>query len=164
MLLQITTRLLVLALLASTQFQTAVNSGVSQGTDATSQSKSSVPQNPKPGPTVELLTKAEEKDLKRYIQAVYSSVIQQWYADMPESIMLGEPGRNVLKFRILQDGTVPKDYSVMELSSERKNLDEASMRAILKASPFKHLPEQFSKPFIELRFSFYYNSKPQKSQ
>jgi len=75
------------------------------------------------------------------------------------SVQLGEHGRNVVKFRILRDGTVPADYLKMEISSDKKDLDQASIRAIQKAAPFKPLPEEFQQPFIEMRFSFYYNCK-----
>jgi outer membrane biosynthesis protein TonB len=43
------------------------------------------------------------------------------------------------------------------VSSEKSDLDAASLQGIREAAPFKHLPELFSKPFIVLRLSFYYN-------
>jgi TonB family protein len=148
-----------LALLASTPFQTlgaaeTVQNKEFQSTAAVSQSDS------KPG--VELLTDSEGIDFKPYIQAVYSTVSYRWMLAMPTSVQLGEQGRNVIKFRILRDGTVPTDSLKIEISSQKKDLDQASLRAIQKAAPFKHLPEKFSKPFIELRFSFFYNCKPGK--
>jgi hypothetical protein len=31
------------------------------------------------------------------------------------------------------------------------------LQGLQEAAPFNHLPEKFSKPFIVLRFTFYYN-------
>lgn len=148
-------RVFALALLTSTQFQTAETQRNNQ-----SQSSPAVSQGPS---DIELLTDTEEIDFKPYIQVVYSAVRYRWMLTMPTSVQLGEQGRNVIKFRILPDGTVPTDSPKIEISSQKKDLDQASLRAIQKAAPFKHLPEKFSKPFIELRFSFFYNCKAAKS-
>lgn len=149
-----------LALLASTPFQTLGAAETVQNKE--SQSTAAVPQSDSKA-EVELLTDTEEINFKPYVQAVYSAVRYKWMLAMPTSVQLGEQGRNVVKFHILQDGTVPTDSLKMEISSQKKDLDQVSLRAIQKATPFKHLPEKFSKPFIELRFSFYYNCKPPKS-
>jgi TonB family protein len=127
-----------------------------------SRSTAAVPQNVSK-PNVELLTDTDEIDFKPYIQSVYSVVSHRWMVSMPTSVLLGEQGRNVIKFRILQDGSVPADSLKVEISSEKKDLDQVSLRAIQKTAPFKHLPDKFSKPFIELRFTFLYNCKPAKS-
>ena len=43
--------------------------------------------------------------------------------------------------------------------------DAASVEGIQEAAPLAHVPENFSKPFIVLRFTFYYNLKvPKNSQ
>jgi outer membrane biosynthesis protein TonB len=50
----------------------------------------------------------------------------------------------------------------MVRSSEKSDFDAASSQAVREAAPFNHLPQKFSKPFIEVRFTFYYNVAPSK--
>jgi hypothetical protein len=51
-----------------------------------------------------------------------------------------------------------RDVSLSVIASSNKSdFDAASLHGIQEAAPFKHLPEKFSKPFIVLRFTFYYN-------
>ena len=111
---------------------------------------------------LELLTDWEGIDFQPYVKDVFVAVRQHWYSVMPQSVQLGERGSNVVRFRVLRNGTVPPDSVQLEISSNKQDLDRTSSKAIQKAGPFKPLPEKFSKPFIELRFTFYYNCKPTK--
>lgn len=81
---------------------------------------------------------------------------------MPPSVESGQQGINTVQFRVLKDGTVPEDFLKLVFSSEKKDLDEASLQGVRKAAPFSHLPETYSQPFIVLRFTFYYNIAPKK--
>jgi TonB family protein len=74
------------------------------------------------------------------------------------SVQSGEQGKNAIRFLVLQNGTIPENFVKLEIRSGQKDLDEASPQAVRKAAPFKHLPEKFSQPFIDLRVTFYYNS------
>lgn len=69
----------------------------------------------------------------------------------------GQLGKNAVQFRVLRDGTIPKNFLKLVYSSGKKDLDEASSQAVRKAAPFSHLPETYSQPFIELRMTFFYN-------
>lgn len=93
---------------------------------------------------------------------MYLSVKNKWRTVVPPSVESGEQGRNTVQFRVLQDGTVPQEFLKLVFSSEKKDLDEASMQAIRKAAPFSHLPEKYSAPFITLRFTFAYNTALEK--
>jgi TonB family protein len=91
------------------------------------------------------------------------SVKEKWMVNMPPSVMLGNQGVNTVEFRVLRDGTIPKEFIKMVFRSGKNDLDIASLQAIRQASPISHLPEKFSQPFILLRFMFYYNSHAPKS-
>jgi len=78
----------------------------------------------------------------------------------PPSIEKGLQGKNTVEFRILRDGNIQKDSLKMIASSQKSELDTASLGAVREAAPFSHLPENFSEPFIVLRMTFYYNLLP----
>ena len=107
--------------------------------------------------TFKMLSETEGVDFDFYLRDLYLSVRKQWFAKMPGSVARGQQGTNTIEFRVLQDGSVPKDSLKMVVSSENSDFDEASLQAVRNAAPFSHLPEKFSKPDIGLRFTFYYN-------
>ncbi len=117
----------------------------------------------KAGCTIQLLTNPEGADFNNYLHEVYLSVKKHWFANLPPSVERGDQGIDSVEFRILQDGSVPKEYVKLIMSSHKTALDEASLQSIREAAPFSHLPEKFSQPFITLRFTSYYNLPiPQK--
>jgi hypothetical protein len=107
-------RILAVVLLASTLLQTLGAAETLQNKE--SQSTAAAPQTDSK-PEVELLTDTEGIDFKPYMQAVYSAVRYRWLLAMPMPVKLGEQGRTVVKFHILQNGTVPADSVKMEISS-----------------------------------------------
>jgi TonB family protein len=111
---------------------------------------------------IEMLTPTEGVDFNGYLRNVYVTTKKRWFASMPPSVAKGQKGVNSVEFRILQDGTVPKEFVKMKASSGKAELDEASLAGIREAAPFPKLPEKFTAPYIELRFTFYYNLKPQR--
>jgi len=156
-------RLLLMALLVSTQFR-ALGTAVTQQKNGPLQSNSA-PNNPQArSGTIEMLTDTEGIDFNAYIHSLYKSVKKSWFANMAPSVQLGQQGKNAVQFRVLRDGTVPEDYLKLVYSSEKKDLDEASLQAVRKAAPFSRLPEKYSQPFIELRMTFSYNVAPPKPQ
>jgi TonB family protein len=106
---------------------------------------------------MQLKTDTEGIDFNLYMRDAYLLVKKRWVANMPPSLEKGQQGTNAVEFHVLKDGSVPKDSMQMVVSSGKSDFDAASLRAIQEAAPFNHLPEEFSKPFIVLRFTFYYN-------
>lgn len=152
-------RVLVFAVLASIPHYMAeatVNSGnaIAQSNDGNSK--------PQAYGAMELLTQTEGVDFNSYLRDVYKAIQKNWFAKMPLSVKSGQKGVNSIEFRVLADGTVPKEFVKMKYSSGKANLDEASLAGILDAAPFTKLPSMFSGPYIELRFTFYYNVTPPK--
>ena len=109
------------------------------------------------GTRLEILSDKQGVDFAPYLNSAFKSINQHWFALMPVSVQLGTAGQNSVTFRVMGDGSVPKEFLKLESSSGKDLLDDASLRAIQKASPFKHLPDNFSAPFIELRAKFLYN-------
>jgi hypothetical protein len=110
---------------------------------------------------VEILTPTEGVDFSNYLQRVYVTVRNNWYAVMPPSVELGDRGIVVLRFKIMRNGSVPSGEPIREQGSGKEPLDRAAVSSIRASNPFEPLPPAFSGPFIELRFAYYYNIPPE---
>jgi TonB C terminal len=108
-------------------------------------------------PGLSILTPTDGVDFSSYIQRLLATVKRNWYAVMPESAYLGEKGIVSLTFRINQDGSVPPPDPNLERTSGREPLDNAAMSSIRMSNPFEPLPSQYKRPYLELRFIFFYN-------
>jgi TonB family protein len=154
---QSVSRILVLALLASTQFCSLESSVAFKNNNVVSQQQNGSASRGAAGCAMEMRTDTEGVDFNSYLRDVYLSVKKRWLTKMPPSIEKGQQGKNTVEFRVLQDGSLPKDSLKMVLSSEKSDFDSASLQGVRDAPPFNHLPASFSKPYIVLRFTFYYN-------
>jgi TonB family protein len=113
---------------------------------------------------VDILTPTDGVDFNSYIARLVARVRQNWYAVMPESAYLGDKGIVAITFRINHDGTFPAENFNLERTSGKDPLDTAAMAAIRTTNPFDPLPSQFKRPYIELRFIFFYNLPVNTSQ
>ncbi|HTA56619.1 MAG TPA: energy transducer TonB [Candidatus Baltobacteraceae bacterium] len=155
--------LLLLTLFAGALFQIGLPAE-RQNRDAPPQS-GAAPKHPIVAASLDMMSDKAGVDFNPYLREVYFSVKKSWLGyNLPPSIEKGLQGKNTVEFRILQDGSIPKDSLKMIASSEKSELDAASLAAVREAAPFSHLPEKFSEPFIVLRMTFYYNVTPQKPQ
>ena len=117
----------------------------------------------------QILTPTEGVDFSDYMQRVLENIRRNWYAVMPQSAMLGDRGRVMLRFRINSDGSVPGSDPMREMSSGKEPLDRAAISSIRSSNPFEPLPPAFVEaakrnpqtlgqdPFIEIRIIFLYN-------
>ena len=108
--------------------------------------------------SVEILSSTEGADFSAFLNHLMRVVKRNWYAMMPESAMLGEKGKVVLRLQVQQDGTLVAQTPTVEISSGRKPLDRGAIAAIKSSAPFEHLPESFRGPSVELRITFLYNT------
>jgi TonB family protein len=155
-------RLLMLATLVSLPFHTVGTVGF-PNSDVPQSAGSSAKHGQVRSSGLELLTDTEGIDFNPYLLTGLLSVRQNWYALLPQSVESGQQGTNTVEFRILQDGKVPENFLKLIVHSGKEEFDRASLIAIRAATPFSHLPEKFSQPFIALRITFYYNM-PRKSR
>src|SRR5277367_5291486 len=109
---------------------------------------------------LEMLTPNEGVDFSGYLQRVYLTVKRNWFAVMPASVELGEQGIVQLTFRIYRDGSVHSEDPQILRNSGKEPLDRAAYSSVRASNPFDQLPPQFSGPFIELRFTYFYNIDP----
>jgi hypothetical protein len=58
----------------------------------------------------------------------------------------------------MRDGSVPVGDPVRDFSSGKEPLDRAAVSSIRASNPFEPLPSPFTGPYIELRFTYYYNT------
>jgi outer membrane biosynthesis protein TonB len=109
------------------------------------------------GAGIEMLTDTEGVDFNDYLRRVYITVKQNWFAVMPASVQLGDQGVVSLQFKIMRDGSVPDGDPQRVFGSGKEPLDRAAISSIRASNPFPQLPGQFKGPYIELRFTYYYN-------
>jgi outer membrane biosynthesis protein TonB len=109
---------------------------------------------------IEMLTPTQGVDFQDYLTRVYLRVKQNWFAVMPASVQLGDQGVVSLQFKIMRDGSVPDGDPAQVFSSGKEPLDRAAFSSIRASNPFQPLPSAFSGPYIELRFTYYYNIQP----
>ena len=109
---------------------------------------------------LEMLTDTQGVDFNDYLQRVYLRVKQNWFSVMPASVQLGDQGVVSLQFKIMKDGSVPPGDPAQVFSSGKEPLDRAAYSSIRASNPFQPLPSAFSGPYIELRFTYYYNLQP----
>jgi len=109
------------------------------------------------GGAIQMLTDTEGVDFNDYLRRVYITVKQNWFAVMPASVQLGDQGVVSLQFKIMRDGSVPDGDPQRVFGSGKEPLDRAAISSIRASNPFPTLPAQFKGPYIELRFTYYYN-------
>jgi len=112
------------------------------------------------GAGIEMLTDTEGVDFNDYFRRIYYIVKGNWEAVMPPSVSLGEQGVVSLHVKIMRDGSVPDPEPVMLYGSGKEPLDRAAVSSIRASNPFPPLPAQFKGPYIEVRYTYYYNIQP----
>ena len=102
------TRILVFVLLSSTQCNSLLSHAAPNSNKKPPQQNGSVSKSTA-ACAIEMRTDAEGVDFSAYLRDVYLSVKKRWFANMPPAIEKGQQGTNTVEFRILRDGSVPKD-------------------------------------------------------
>ena len=105
----------------------------------------------------EILTDLQGVNFDDYMHRMLENVRRNWYAVMPQSALLGDRGRVLLRFKIMTNGSVPNDDPSREMGSGKEPLDRAAISAIRSSNPFEPLPSAFHGPYIEIRIMFLYN-------
>lgn len=108
------------------------------------------------GPAVQILTPTEGVEFTTYVERFLPAVKRNWYAVMPEPVMLGEKGMVIVLVNIQHDGMLG-DGPAIERSSGKDPLDQAALSAIRNSAPFDPLPDAFQGSSIRIRMVFLYN-------
>jgi TonB-like protein len=116
------------------------------------------------GNAVDILSPTEGVDFSGYIARLVAKVRQNWETVMPESVYLGDKGIVAITFRINRDGSFPSERLNLDRTSGKDPLDTAAISSIRASNPFEPLPPQFKGPYLELRFTYFYNIRPGNAQ
>jgi TonB family protein len=103
---------------------------------------------------MEILSDTQGVDFGPYLQRILEDVRQNWYRLIPESAEI-KKGKLAIEFAIMKDGHV--QGLVVKTSSGDVALDRPAYGSITASDPFPPLPSNFTGPYLELRFRFYYN-------
>ncbi len=103
---------------------------------------------------LEILSDTQGVDFGPYLQRILQDVRENWYRAIPESAEM-KKGKLAIEFAITKDGKVA-DMRLVATSNDVA-LDRAAWAGISASNPFPPLPSDFTGPYLELRFRFYYN-------
>jgi TonB family protein len=104
---------------------------------------------------VDILSDTQGVDFAPYLQRILQDVRQNWELFIPESARMGKKGKLAIEFAITKNGSVAEMR--LAATSDDVALDRAAWSAITQSNPFPPLPSEFTGPYLELRFRFYYN-------
>lgn len=77
-----------------------------------------------------------------------------WVKTAPPSLNIANTKRVVVELTLKKDGTIADDKVTLEKSSGDSALDDAGLRAVRAAAPFKTSPRSFKTSKIELHVTF----------
>jgi len=103
---------------------------------------------------VDILSDTQGVDFGPYLARIYQDVKDNWYHLIPESAEM-KKGKLAIEFAIMKDGHV-QGLRVAVPSGDAA-LDRPAYGAITASNPFPPLPSDFTGPYLQLRFRFYYN-------
>jgi len=107
---------------------------------------------------LDILSDTQGVDFGPYLQRILQDVKQNWYHLIPESAEM-KKGKLAIEFAITKDGKVAGMKLIT--SSGDVALDRPAWGSITASDPFPPLPNEFTGPYLALRFRFYYNLNPE---
>lgn len=93
-------------------------------------------------------------DFAPYMLDLKQRVKQHWIPPLAFTALGAVHGYTVVYFRIYPDGRMEMLEVIEEEGHE--SLHRSSANAIRGAAPFRHLPDNFPEPYLEVKFGFYY--------
>jgi hypothetical protein len=98
-----------------------------------------------------------------YVRETYHKIQKNWFKRMPGgTVKIGEDmGFLTYQLAIKPDGTIDEDESYLTQIFASNKLVEAARRAVRESAPFRPLPSFYDKPELAVRYSFFYNLKPE---
>ena len=103
---------------------------------------------------LDILSDTQGVDFGPYLQRILQDVKENWYHLIPESAEM-KKGKLAIEFAITKDGHVA-DMRLVATSGDVA-LDRPAWGSITSSNPFPPLPNEFTGPYLALRFRFYYN-------
>jgi TonB family protein len=109
---------------------------------------------------VDILSDTRGVDFSPYVKQVIQSTRGAWLKVIPESARPPQEKQGCVGIRFTIDPTGRASGMVLEHPSGDIGLDRAAWGGITGASPYPPLPAEFTGPYLELRFGFFYNLDP----
>lgn len=103
---------------------------------------------------LDILSDTQGVDFGPYLQRILQNVRENWYHLIPESVEM-KKGKLAIEFAIMKNGDV-QGLRIVAPSGDIA-LDRPAYGAITASNPFPPLPNDFTGPYLALRFRFYYN-------
>lgn len=127
--------------------------------DAQSHAKESASKKPVVALHVEIINPQKDSTLAEFAASFRNRLWRNWLSAMPQSAMLGESGKVIVRFQVHKDLSRPATEPSVELSSGKsvKPLKDAALRAIHDSTKKLRFPDAFGGSNIEFRAVFYYN-------
>ena len=107
-----------------------------------------------------ILTPTEGVDFDAWLRRMTVTANRNLGYEMPDSVLLGQRGVTVVRFRVNRDGTMPPPYPILERTSGTESLDRACMACLTASNPFDPLPSAFKGPYIEIQGVCFFNIRP----
>jgi hypothetical protein len=97
---------------------------------------------------------------RAYVHNVFDRIRKQWLKRMPGDVKSGEEhGSVTVRVKIRADGQLEEDDTLlMEVFGESR-LTSTALHALREAAPFREIPQDWGKPFLDFQFTFLYNLK-----
>lgn len=103
---------------------------------------------------LDILSDTQGVDFGPYLERILQDVRENWYHLIPESAEM-KKGKLAIEFAITKNGQVA-DMRLVATSGDVA-LDRPAWGSITASNPFPPLPNNFTGPYLALRFRFYYN-------
>jgi TonB family protein len=109
---------------------------------------------------LEVLSKANESELRFFVENMYKTVKTRAMNTLPSSVLHGEQAVVTVEFQVQKDGSLGHSAPLTIVGdSGKKALEKHAQAAIRSAAPFGALPNSAPAP-LQLRLTFYYNTAP----
>jgi hypothetical protein len=109
------------------------------------------------------VTSPEDKTaMGTYARDAYHKIQKNWLKHMPGTVITGKDmGFLTYQIGIKPDGSIDEEETYLTQIFASNKLMETARRAVREAAPFRPLPSFYDKPELPVRFSFFYNLKPE---
>lgn len=101
-----------------------------------------------------------EPSMEPYVKRVYEIVRKNWFKHMPHDVKEGQRGLVILQFKIQSDGSLREDDIRVEREFASEILLEKTLSTLRQSAPFPAFPLGFTKPEIQLRYTFGFSLTP----
>jgi TonB family protein len=86
-----------------------------------------------------------------FINSLLHSIANSWVTNIPPTLSFRNNEKLTLHFTVRRNGTVEGNTVTVYEGSGEKDLDEAAIKAVRSAAPFRKFPKGFTRTSIEVQ-------------